>query len=80
VRAVGDLLGDVDDVGRDAEGFRAGPAAGAAKAGDDLVKDQQDVVRRADLAQALQVAHGRDHHAGRSREGPTMTAAMVDAS
>jgi hypothetical protein len=32
-------------------------SAAAAEAGDHLVEDQQDIVLRADLAQALQVAH-----------------------
>ena len=66
--AVGDLLGEVDDVGRDAKGLGAGPVAGAAETGDHLVKNQQDVVRRADLAQALQIALGRNDHAGRTGE------------
>ena len=66
--AVGHLLGDVHDVGGDAESFRAGPGACAAESGDDLVEDQQDVVLRADVAQALQVAHRRNHHPGRTRE------------
>jgi hypothetical protein len=40
----------------------------AAEAGDDLVEDQQDVVGGADLAQSLQVADRRNHHAGRAGE------------
>ena len=43
--AVGDLLGEVQDVGHHAERLGAGERAGAAEAGDDLVEDQQDVVR-----------------------------------
>ncbi len=66
--AVGHLLGEVQDVRRHAEHLGARPAAAAAEAGDDLVEDQQDVVLRADLAQALQVASRRDHHTGRAGE------------
>ena len=69
LHAVGDLLGEGHDVGHHAEGVGAGHGAAAAEAGDDLVEDQQDVVLGADFAQALQVAHGRDHHAGRAAEG-----------
>ena len=43
--------------------------AEATEAGDHLVEDQQDAVLRADLAQPLQVALGRDQHAGRTRDG-----------
>ncbi|MDR6354590.1 hypothetical protein Q3H58_001261 [Pseudomonas psychrotolerans] len=39
------------------------------KAGDDLVEDQQDVVLGADLAQALQIAHRRHDHPGRTGHG-----------
>ena len=69
LRAVGDLLGHVHDVGCDAKGLGAGVSAHAAKAGDDLIKNQQDVVGGADLAQALQVAHRRHHHASRAGHG-----------
>ena len=67
--AIGDLLGHVHDVGCDAKGFGAGVGPHAAKAGDDLVKNQQDVVGGADVAQALQVAHRRHHHASRAGHG-----------
>ena len=66
LHTVGDLLGDVDDVGCDAKGLGPRPGAHAAKAGDDLVKDQQNVVRGADLAQALQVALRRHDDASRA--------------
>ena len=69
LHAVGDLLGHVHDVGRHAKVLGAGVSPQAAKAGDDLVKNQQDVVGGANLAQALQVALGRNHHAGRARHG-----------
>ena len=69
LRAIGDLLGKVQHVGRDTEELGAGPGAAAAKACDDFIEYQQDVVRRADFAQALQVALGRDDHAGRSGKG-----------
>ncbi len=42
---------------------------GAAKAGDHLVEDQQDIVAGADLAQALQVTHRRRHHAAGADDG-----------
>ena len=63
LRAIGDLLGKVQNVGRDAKHFRRRPATAAAKAGDDFVKDQQDAVLRADLTQALQVTCGWNDHA-----------------
>jgi len=62
--AVGDALGGGDHVRRDAEALCAEGVADAAEAGDHFVEDQQDAVLVADLAQALQVAHGRDHHTG----------------
>ena len=68
LRAVGHLLRDVQDVRRHAERFRARQRAGAAEARDDLVEDQQDVVRGADLAQALQIALRRHDDARRARE------------
>ncbi len=39
-----DRLGEAHDVGLHAPGARSRPGAGAAEAGDDLVRDQQDVV------------------------------------
>ena len=69
LHAVADLLGEIEQVGLHAEGLGAGPGAAAAEAGDHLVEDQQDVVLGADLAQALQIAHGRHHHAARAGEG-----------
>ena len=68
LRAVGDLLGKVQDVRRHAKGLGTGPGTAAAKAGNDLVKNQQNVVRCANLAQALQVAHRRNDHAGGTRK------------
>ena len=69
MRPIGDLLGHVHDVGRHAKGRRAGIGAHAAKAGNHFVKNQQDVVGRADFAQAGQVAHRRNHHPGGTRHG-----------
>ncbi len=56
---VGDLLGKVHDVRGDAKVLGAGPAAEATKTGDDLVKNQQNVMLVANFAQTLQVALGR---------------------
>ncbi|MPM82164.1 hypothetical protein SDC9_129225 [bioreactor metagenome] len=69
LRTVGHLLGEVQDVRRHAESLGPGPGAAAAKASDDLVKNQQDVVLRADLADARKVTDRGNHHAGRAREG-----------
>jgi len=52
LRTVGDLLGHVHDVGCHAKRSRAGVGAHAAKAGDDFVEYQQNVVGGADLTQA----------------------------
>ncbi len=62
--AVGDPLGHGDQVRHDVEVLGGEAAAQPAEAGDDLVEDQQDAVPVADFAQALQVALGRDQHAG----------------
>ena len=64
--AVGDLLGDVHQIRGHTEELRAAPLAHAAKAGDHFVENQQDVVLRTDLAQALQVAHRRHDGTGRA--------------
>ena len=61
--AIGDLLGHIQDVWRHAECGRAGVSAQTAEAGDHFIKNQQDVVGRANLTQALQIAHWRNHHA-----------------
>ena len=66
---IGQTLGAGDHVGHHAEGLRRKGLAGAAEAGDDLVKDQQDAVLGAQLAQALKVAHGRDQHARAAGHG-----------
>ena len=62
--AVGDALGGEHDIRRDAEIVDGEGRAEAAEAGDDLVEDQQDAVLVADLAQLLEIALGRDQHAG----------------
>ena len=67
-RGLGHALGEVQHVGHDAEIVRREVGAHAPEAGDDLVEDQQDAVLVADLAQPLQVALGRDQHAGRARD------------
>ena len=59
-RSVGQALGGSDEIGNHADQI-------GAEAGDDLVEDQQDAVPRRDLAQPLEIASGRQQHAGRSR-------------
>ena len=66
LRAVGDALGHRHQVGRHAEALRGERLAGAAEAADHLVEHEQDAVRVADLAQALQVALRRHQAAGRA--------------
>ena len=65
-RPIGDLLGKVQQVRFDAECLSARPRARAAEAGDDFVKNEQDLMLVADLPKALQIAHRRDDHASRS--------------
>ena len=43
--------------------------AESAEAGDDFVEDEEDAVAVADLAQPLEIAVGRNEHAGRSGDG-----------
>ena len=64
--AIADLLGDIHDVRRHAKGLGRRHRSEAAKARDDLVEDQQDVVLGADLAQTLQIAGGWNHHPARA--------------
>jgi hypothetical protein len=66
---VGQALGAGDHVGSHIELHRRERIAESAEAGDDLVEDEQDVVLVADLADALEVAHGRREHAGAARDG-----------
>ena len=68
-RAVRKALGTDDDVRRDAEFLRGEGRAGATEAGDDFVENEQDAVTVAGLAQTLQVALGRQHHAGAAGNG-----------
>ena len=65
--AVGHALGKVQHVGHNAVIVGAEVGAHAAKACDDLVKNQQDAVLVADLAQALEVALRRQVPAGAAR-------------
>ena len=66
---IGDLLGTVHDVRCHTKSGGAGHGTSAAKAGNHLIKDQQNVVGCADIAQTLQIAFGRDDDAGRTRHG-----------
>ena len=63
---VSHLLGHVHDVGRHAKSGSTGVGTQTTKAGDDFIKNQQDVVGRANFAQALQIAHRWHHHATRT--------------
>ena len=51
-----------------AQQMRSG-VTGATETGNDLVEDEQDAVFRAQLTQALQIAHGRHQHTGAARHG-----------
>ncbi|MNT12516.1 hypothetical protein D3C72_1474460 [compost metagenome] len=64
--AVRQALGAGDDVRLDAEVRRGKRAIDAAEGADHFIEYQQDAVRVADLAQLLQVALGRNDHAGGS--------------
>src|SRR5690606_8034898 len=66
---VGHLLGDIHDIGRDAEILRAGGFTQATKVGDDSVKNQQNIVLVANLSQALQVALRWNNDARRAGYG-----------
>ncbi len=68
LRGVGQRLGHRHDVGRDAEALCRERLTGAAEAGDHLVEHQQDAVLVADFPQPLEIALGRNEHAGRSRD------------
>ena len=61
-QAAADDLADRREIGRDAVA-RLGAAERDPKAGHDLVEDQDGAVRRAQRAQALEVAGGGDHQA-----------------
>ena len=61
-----DGLGESDHVRLDAKEISGERRAKTTEARDDLVKDQQDAVFAADLAQAGEIAFGRDDHAGRA--------------
>src|SRR5690606_37350025 len=65
-RTIGDLLGDVHDVRRDAEELCTRGFSQTAKRGDHFVENQQDTVLVADLAQALQIPLGRHNDARRA--------------
>ncbi|OIQ69603.1 hypothetical protein GALL_487930 [mine drainage metagenome] len=64
LRTIGDLFGAIHDVRCHAKSLGAGVGSHAAKAGNHFVKNQQDVVGGANVAQALQVAVGRDDDTG----------------
>ena len=61
---IGEALGGGEDIRFHIEVVGRKGRPQAAEAGDDFIEDQQDAVLGADLAQALQVALGRDQHAG----------------
>ena len=59
----GDLFREGHDVGFDPVGLAAEHVAGAAKAADDLVGDQEDVVFAQNCLDFLPIGFGRHHHA-----------------
>ncbi len=65
-RAVSEPFGETDHVRDDAEEVRRERRAEPPEAGDDLVEDEQDAVLIAETPQALEIAPGRDQHAGRA--------------
>ena len=65
--AVRQPLGAGDHVGHHAEVLRREGRAETAEARDDLVEDQQDAVLARDVAQAFQIALGRQQDTGRAR-------------
>ena len=64
--SVGQALGRGHEIGRHGECQGGERFADAAEARDDFVEYQQDVMLVADLAQPLEVAHGRQYHARRA--------------
>ncbi|MNT76827.1 hypothetical protein D3C72_2158790 [compost metagenome] len=66
--AVGHLFGDIHDVRSDAEGFGPGQGTAATEGGDHFVKNQQDIVLSADLADALQITDRWHNHPGGTGE------------
>ncbi len=65
--AVGDLLGNVHDIRRNAKRFCAGSCATATKSSDHFIEYQQNIVGGTDLAQPIQIAFGRHNHPSRAR-------------
>ena len=65
--AIGHALGEVQHIGHDAKIVCGKVGAQAAKTGDDLVKNQQNAVLVANLAQTLQIAFGRQVPASTAR-------------
>src|SRR6185295_7182344 len=79
----GDALGEGDHVGLDAVALRGPPLSGSAEAGDDLVRDEEDVVLLAQRADGTPVALGRRDHAtgaddGLAEECRDLAAALVE--
>ena len=66
LNTVGDLLCKVEDIRGHAKGLGAGERTHPTEAGDDLVEDEEDVVRGTDRAELLEVALGRRNHAARA--------------
>ena len=57
-------LGHGHDIGHHAQALRTEIGAEATKTRDDLIKNQQNAMLGADIAEPLEVAHGRHQHAG----------------
>ncbi|OIQ73538.1 hypothetical protein GALL_448230 [mine drainage metagenome] len=65
-QARGDVLGRDDRVRHEVEGLTAPGVAGAAKAGDDLVRNHRDIVAFQDRQDCLEIALRRHNHAARA--------------
>ena len=66
-RTIGDLLGQVENVGGHTKRFSTGVSPASAQPGDDLVEDQQNIVGVAKRTQSLQVTRGRRDDTRRTR-------------
>src|SRR5262249_30672510 len=67
--AVGDGLGEGNEIGRYAEPLRAEARSNTTKAGNDFIEDEQYAVSRADLSQSLKVAARRNDYTRRALHG-----------
>ena len=68
-RSIGELLGDIHNVGNDAEGLGPGHGTTAPKGCDDFIKNQQNIVGGTDIAQTLQITSRGRNDSGGTRHG-----------